>query len=137
MMKVKPLVFLIVFFSLLLETSWIVRPSRPVNAAEEQALIATIKLRSGDMGSSEEPRHIVALEHELSEAIKQSAVGEFDGDEYGGGVCDIYMYGPSAERLLWVTLPLLEKFHPPAGSYVTKRYGRPGAKEDRIELCDK
>ncbi len=111
-------------------------PRRAVIPTEEEALIAIIKLRSGNMGTTEERGRIAALEEQLFEAIKRSRTGDFDGDEYGAGVCTIYMYGPSANRLLAVTLPLLKKFHAPAGSYVTKRYGKPGAKEDRIPLND-
>ena len=107
---------------------------QPVGAAEEQALIATIKLRSERMGSIEERNLILALEDQLSEAIKKSSAGEFDGDEWGDGTCTIYMYGPSAERLFAVTLPILKKFGAPQGSYVVKRYGKPGAKQDRAEL---
>jgi hypothetical protein len=110
------------------------KTSQDASAAEEQALIATIGLRSGDMGSPEERGRISALEDQLSGAIKQSGAGEFDGDEYGGGVCTIYMYGPSAERLFTVTQPMLKKFRSPAGSYVIKRYGKPGAKQDRVDL---
>jgi hypothetical protein len=105
-----------------------------VSATEEQALIATIRLRSGNMGSAEERGRIVALEDQLSDAIKHSGAGEFYGDEYGGGVCTIYMFGLSAERLFTVTLPILNKFRAPAGSFVIKRYGKPGAKQDRVAL---
>ncbi|HYL15656.1 MAG TPA: hypothetical protein VEV41_21660 [Terriglobales bacterium] len=125
-------VFLLVFLAL---GAWrTLRTCRAVSAAEEQALIATIKLRTGDMGSSDERKRIIALEDQLSDAIEHAAAGQFDGDEYGGGVCTIYMYGPSAERLFTVTIPILKKFRAPAGSYVIKRYGKPGAKQDRVEL---
>lgn len=107
---------------------------QPVAAAAEQAVIATIRIRSGSMGSTEERNRIFALENQLSEAIRKSSAGEFDGDEWGDGVCTIYMYGPSAERLFAVTLPILKKFGAPQGSYVVKRYGKPGAKQDRTEL---
>jgi len=72
---------------------------QPVGAAEEQAVIATIKLRSGNMGTAEERDRISALENQLSDAIKNSSAGEFDGDEYGNGTCTLYMYGPSAEHI--------------------------------------
>jgi hypothetical protein len=107
---------------------------RLVNAAEEQALIVTIPLRAGDMGDAKEHKHILELENQLSAAIKESGVGEFDGDEFGKGVCTIYMYGPSAERLLSVARPILKKFHPPTGSYVVKRYGKPGSRQDRAAI---
>jgi len=103
-------------------------------AADEEALIAAIKLRSGDMGTEQERDRISALEQQLSKAIKNSSAGDFDGDEYGGGTCTIYMYGPSAERLLSVALPILKKFNAPSGSYVIKRFGKPGAKQTRIPL---
>ena len=105
-----------------------------VNATEEQALIATMPLRSGDMGDAEERKHILELENQLSAAIKESKAGEFDGDEFGKGVCTIYMYGPSAERLFSVARPILKNSRPPAGSYLIKRYGKPGSKQDRVAI---
>jgi len=48
----------------------------------------------------------------------------------------VYMYGPSAERLFAAVLPVLKKFRAPKGSYVVKRYGKPGARQDRIALSD-
>jgi hypothetical protein len=112
----------------------LLRTPTTASAAEEQAVIATIKLRSGDMGSPEERARIVDLENQLSDAIRNSATGDFVGDEYGDAACTLYMYGPSADRLLTVTLPILKKFRAPTGSYVTKRYGKPGAKQERISL---
>ncbi len=130
----SPILFVFLVALLVLGALRVLRTAQTASAAEEQALIATIKVRSGDMGSAEEHGRIAALEDELSDAIKHSGAGEFDGDEYGGGVCTIYMYGPSAERLFTVTLPILKKFLAPAGSYVVKRYGKPGAKQDRVAL---
>jgi hypothetical protein len=126
----------LLIFLLVLGAFRVFRAPRAVNAAEEQAVIATIKLNSGDMGSTEERQRITALEDQLSDAIKRSSAGEFDGDEYGGGVCTVYMYGPSAERLFAAVLPVLKKFRAPKGSYVVKRYGKPGAKQDRVALSD-
>jgi hypothetical protein len=134
-MNVRSLVlFVFVLALFVLGALRVLKTSQAARAAEEQALIAIIKLPSGDMGSSEERGRISALEDQLSDAIKHSGTGEFDGDEYGGGACTIYMYGPSAERLFTVTQPLLKKFSAPAGSYVIKRYGKPGAKQDRVLL---
>lgn len=99
----------------------------------EQALIVKIKLEGGHSGSREAQR-ISDLEDQLEKAIKTANVGEFDGDEFGDGFCAIYMYGPDAEKLAAVTLPILKTFHPPAGSFVIKRYGQAGAKQERLEL---
>lgn len=128
---------LILFVLLLAPGAWrLLRTPTIASAAEEQAVIATIKLNSGDMGSTKERQRITALEDQLSDIIKRSSTGEFDGDEYGGGVCTVYMYGPSAERLFAAVSPALKKFRAPKGSYVVKRYGKPGAKQDRISLND-
>jgi hypothetical protein len=128
---------LILFVLLLAPGAWrLLRTPKIANAAEEQAVVVTIKLNSGDMDSAEERRRITALEDQLADAIKRSSTGEFDGDEYGGGVCTVYMYGPSAERLFAAVLPVLKKFRAPKGSYVVKRYGKPGARQDRIVLSD-
>jgi hypothetical protein len=134
-MNARTLILFVLLIPVLALGAWqLLRTPTTASAAEEQALIATIKLRSGEMGSPDERARIVALENRLSDAIKDSAAGEFDGDEYGDGVCTIYMYGPSADRLLTVTLPIFKKFRAPTGSYVTKRYGKPGAKQERISL---
>jgi len=101
---------------------------------EAQELIVTIRLCSGGMGDKEERGRITALEHQLSAAIDNSSAGEFDGDEYGGGTCTMYMYGPSAERLLAVTWPILREFDAPSGSYVIKRCGSSDEDEHRIPL---
>jgi len=91
---------------------------------EQEAVIVTIRLCSGEMGDERERRHILELEHRLSEAIERSSTGELDGDEFGGGTCTIYMYGPSAEELYSVISPILRAFRAPGGSYITKRCGK-------------
>jgi hypothetical protein len=109
------------------------RSPRVVNATDEQAVIVNIKV-TGEMGNSEERKQIAALEEQLAAVIKESGAGEFDGDEFGKGACTIYMYGPSAERLFAVVQPVLKKFRAPAGSYVIKRCGKPGAKQERVAI---
>ena len=86
------------------------------------------------MGEKEERDRILALQHQLSEAIENSSAGELDGDEWGGGTCTIYMYGRSAERMLSLTWPILKEFHAPSGSYVIKRFGDSDEGDQRIPL---
>ena len=112
------------------------RSSRVVNAADEQAVIVNIRLTSGDMGNPEERKRIAALEQQLAAAITKARAGDFDGDEFGNGFCTIYMYSPSAARLFTVVQPVLKTFRAPTGSYLIKRYGKPGAKQERVEIGD-
>jgi hypothetical protein len=102
--------------------------------AETEELVVTIRLCSGGMGDKEERMRITALEHQLSAAIEDASAGEFDGDEFGGGTCTMYMYGPSAERLFAVAWPILKEFRARPGSYVTKWCGSSGKEEHRVPL---
>jgi len=103
--------------------------STDVSGAEEQAVIVTLKL-----SSDAEVQQIHALEDKLIAAIKKASAGEFDGDEFGEGTCTLYMYGPSAERLFDATIETLREYPAAKGSYLVKRFGKPGAKQERVEL---
>jgi hypothetical protein len=105
-----------------------------VNAAEEQALIIKIPHPSGKADNADEDKRLFALEDQIMVAVKESGAGEYDGNEIGEGTFTMYIYGPSTERLFAVVRPILKKFHPPAGSYVIKRYGKPGSKQDKVAI---
>jgi len=107
---------------------------RVVNAAEEQAVVITIPFHSGKAGNADELKRLYALEDQLIVGIKESGAGEYDGNEIGEGVFTIYIYGSSAERLFVVVRPILKKFRPPTGSFLIKRYGKPGSKQDRVAI---
>ena len=124
---------LVILLLALLIFRWVKSPAI-VNASEEQALIITIPLRSGKTGNPDELKRLHVLEDQLNLAIKDSKVGEYDGDEVGEGVFTIYIYGPSAERLFAVVRPILKRFRPPTGSFLIKRYGKPGSKQDRVAV---
>jgi hypothetical protein len=132
-MVTRLIVACLVFVSILLVLSYARFGSSRVVAADEQAVIVNIKV-GGEMGNSEERKRIAALEEQLAAVIKESGAGDFDGDEFGKGVCTLYMYGPSADRLFSVVQPTLKKFRASSGSYVVKRYGKPGAKQERVEI---
>ena len=89
----------------------------------EQAVIVHLRLRDGRFGSPGERKTIQALEDQLLLAINGASAGEFDGDEFGGGECVLYMYGPDADRLYGAIEPILKAA--PAGlrGYAIKRYG--------------
>ena len=107
-----------------------------VSAPQEQALLVKIRLSDGEFGEEQERNNIHGLAQNLEKAISaQAGSGEYDGDEFGGGFCTLYMYGPSAARLFDITIPILLQFHAPSGSFVIKRYGSVGAKEEHIPLA--
>ena len=111
----------------LLATTNIQAKDRPV----EQALIVTIPLSTG---TSVEMKPLFKLEDELTKAIEHSRVGEYDENEIGERTFTMFAYGPSADKLLEVALPILLKMQMPKGSKAVKRYGSPGAREEVVAL---
>ncbi len=77
---------------------------------------------------------VYALEDRLIVAIEARGAGELDGDEFGESGCVILMYGPDAEGLWEAIAPVLETERFAAGSHAIKRYGGPGAREERVDL---
>jgi hypothetical protein len=110
-------------------------PTAGVPAAHtvQQALIITIPLIDG-RPDSQEVKNVYKLEDELIKAIERSRAGEYDGNEVGIRIFTMYAYGPSADKLFEVAQAVLAKYPLPAGSRAVKRYGQPGAKEERISL---
>ena len=92
------------------------------SGGDDQAVIIKLKL-STELGSLAEVEKAHALEDELERTIVSSGIGELDGDEFGGGYCTIYLYGPDAEKLFGSIRPVLKEFPAPAGSFVVRRFG--------------
>lgn len=102
---------------------------------EEHCVKVYLKL-SNEYGTPEEIEAIHELSDALEEAIQESGAGEFDGDEFGGGECTLYMYGPDADKLFEAIRKSLKSSPAATGGYALKRYGPPkeGVKEARVEL---
>ncbi|MBZ9996618.1 hypothetical protein [Mesorhizobium sp. BH1-1-4] len=101
----------------------------------EQAVIVYLLLNDGEFGTPHERASILELENRLEQVVGSASVGEFDGDEFGGGKCVLYMYGPDAERLFVVIEPVLKSTLAAVGGYAIKRFGGaadPTAKEVRV-----
>jgi hypothetical protein len=89
----------------------------------EQAVIAHLPLTEDPFGSEDEREAIADLAGMLHHAIDYQGVGEFDGEEFGGGRCVLYMYGPDADRLFGVVEPILKATPLALGGFVIRRYG--------------
>ena len=70
----------------------------------------------------------------LREAIRANDAGEFDGDEFGGGECVLFMYGHDAGKLFSAIQPILKDWQTLLGGYAIKRYGPPGSRSERIDF---
>ena len=102
-------------------------------ASTEQAVLIHIPL-SDDAFDSEEIDYLFALEETIASRIDESGIGEYDGNEIGGGELVIFLYGQDADALADLAMSVLDTHRLPAGSYLVKRYGQSGAAETRIEL---
>lgn len=89
----------------------------------EHAIIAHLPLIEDPFGSEREREAVTDLAGELQHAIDKYGVGEFDGEEFGGGRCLLYMYGPDADRLFGVVEPILKAAPLSRGGFAIKRYG--------------
>jgi hypothetical protein len=102
----------------------------------EHAVIAHLLFAKEEFGSASERQAVIDLEHVLERAIQAANAGEFDGDEYGGGECVLFMYGPDADRLFAVVGPILAASPLARGGHAIKRYGPasdPTSAEVRID----
>jgi len=101
---------------------------------DSHAVILHLKLQGGQFGSERERDAIHEMTDRLEAAIIAADAGEFDGDEFGGNGCTVYMYGPDAEKLYAAIRPVLDDWPQLAGGYAIKRFGPPGAREQRIDF---
>jgi hypothetical protein len=89
----------------------------------EQAVLVWLKLSGGQFGTTEEQMQIYALEEKLEAIIRDRAVGEFDGHEFGEGRCVLFMYGADADRLFDAIQTELKLTPISRSGAATKRYG--------------
>ena len=86
-------------------------------------------------GASASPAWVEGLEDRLRARLAGGDVGEYDGNVLGPGEAVLYLYGPSAERLWSAIADLFDPVAVGPTSYVVRRYGEPGAREERFELA--
>ncbi len=102
----------------------------------EHAVIVTYSLSDDAFGEPRERDSVRALQKRLATAIESAGVGEFDGNEFGGGEAVLFAYGPDASRLFTVMEPELRAF-PARPAHAVLRYGEADdstAIEHRIDL---
>ena len=73
------------------------------------AVMLHLRLSDEQFGSEEEGDDIHRMMDRLKQAILANDAGELDGDEFGGGECVVFMYGPDAGKLFSAIQPSLKK----------------------------
>ena len=96
-----------------------------------------IKLQDADQAVllylwGEDFDRMAELSDKLTETIEQAGVGEFDGNEIGGGETVLFMYGPDAELLFAAIEPVLRSTPAIKGTKAIIRKGGPGAEQREV-----
>ena len=100
---------------------------------DAHAVIVSLTIRgprSGDAGQLD----LFGLGEKLESALQSASAGALDGEEFGTTEANYYLYGPDADLLFDAVKSVLGELDAPPGSYVKKRYGPPGAPEQRFVL---
>lgn len=99
---------------------------------EQQAVIIHFQYGLNDLAP------LFALEEKLEASITFAQVGEFDGNEIAVDLHDAYlfMYGPDAEKIFQVILPVIQSVSFMNGASVKLRYGpsEDGVQERVIDI---
>jgi hypothetical protein len=103
-------------------------------AEAEEAVIIHFPLSNGHVGGKFDMNQMFTLESLLEAKISETEVGEFDGNEIGGGEGVLYMYGPNASQLYKTIKPIIESSSLLKGGIVRVRHGEPGSSETRYGL---
>ena len=89
----------------------------------EHAVIVHLPLSDDNFGQEAEREALFYLEDLLTDALEGQGLGEFDGNEFGGGECVFFMYGRDADRMFAAISPLLSSTRFARGGHAIKRYG--------------
>ena len=96
----------------------------------EQCVKISIPLKGGETVSEKDVLGMKELGALMASSIEKNAVGEYDGDEFGGGVCTHYLYGPDADAIYRVISNAISNAPLAKGASIIVRYGPPGSKEN-------
>jgi hypothetical protein len=108
-------------------------PVPKLEPSENQAVMVYLKA-TGLPERVYRERDLSTIEDRLTEVIQRDGLGEFDGNEVGGGEATLFMYGPSAERLYAGIEPTLRADPLCKGARVVIRLGGPGTTQRIVQL---
>ena len=68
------------------------------SAGKVESVVLYYGLTGDGFGTEAEREAVFALETRLDEVLQPEALGEVDGNEFGGGEASVYVYGPDCTR---------------------------------------
>lgn len=106
--------------------------SAPFPNPEE--VLVCLKLSDDGIGTARERQAITSLRDRLIRLVQARQVGDFEELVFDEGYGTVSFSSPSADRLAEALLPALRVEDAERGSYLLKRYGNAGAREQSIVL---
>ena len=76
----------------------------------------------------------IPIQEKLQSLLENESVGEFDGNEVGGGQLVLFLYGPDAELLFSRIEPTLRADEYCRGAKVVIRWGGPTAPKREVTI---
>jgi hypothetical protein len=104
------------------------------DAEDPHCVKIEIKVSGSGFGTYAERNAIQQWAGRLATNLSDTGIGEYDGDEFGGGICKLYIYGKNADELFAAISPLLPDLPAPLGGRLIKTYGSPGARTEVVDL---
>ena len=89
----------------------------------EHCVKIIIPLSDGGFGTDAERSRLSDSGDEVASHIAEAGGGEFDGDEFGEGICTFYLYGPDADDLYASVENFVKATDLCKGATIYKRYG--------------
>jgi hypothetical protein len=99
-----------------------------------QEILICLKLSNEQIGTARERQAIATLQDRLIRAVQARGAGEFEDLEFAEGFGTLSFTGPSADGLAEAVLPMTRTHDSRRGSYLLKRYGEAGVREQSIVL---
>ena len=100
----------------------------------EQALILTLRLADSSTSRAEVHARLEHADRALRAAIEGARLGELEEPVAAGVDCVYTCYGEDADRLLDAAQAGLREVSCLSGSHAIRRFGPPGAPEERTEF---
>lgn len=98
-------------------------------------LVLFLQFPHGRMIKESAVEAVFDLQEILMDIIENSNVGILDGNEFCDDTVAFFMYGPDADAIHETINPLVVLLPKLPGSFILKRYGNYGAREEQILLA--
>lgn len=92
-------------------------------AMDDHSLIVRFPLADCGFGSRRERKRFRRMASRIDRLLTERGLGTIDGDGFGDGTAELFIYGSDADAMLDGLEPLIRSFRPPPGATAVLLYG--------------